>query len=80
MHIGTHRIIQLLARLCSVHLAREGDRGHSGVQSVDDAIVHGAHKLQHLLKNITKELKEATTESNRSTNPTPEKLGSFANH
>lgn len=49
----THRFIELFACLCGIHSAWEGDCGHGGVQGMDDAVVYGAHHLQHLLRNNT---------------------------
>lgn len=46
----THRFIELLACLCGIHFAWEGDCGHGGVQGVDDAVIYGAHHLQYLLR------------------------------
>lgn len=45
----THGFIELFACLCGIHFAWERDSGHSGVQGMDDAIIYGAHDLQHLL-------------------------------
>lgn len=46
----THRFIELFARLLSVYFSWEWRCGHSCVQSVDDAVVYGSHRFQHLLK------------------------------
>lgn len=52
-HFGyyTHRFIELLAGLRSIHFAWEGDCGHGGVQGMDYAVIYGAHNLQHLLRD-----------------------------